>query len=135
MFVDLTKAYDHAIREVIMGWSPDMSRAPAHEKVAFLCKLGVCSDDAWDLAKWIDETGGLLLNSGVDPAVCKLFNSVHHGSWFKLINDTKYLVSKSGGRQGCKLGALVFNLIYSQALKRVRRALATEDVILRVRTH
>jgi hypothetical protein len=44
------------------------------------------------------------------------------------------LISVSGGRQGCKLGALIFNLIYSVALKRVREELSTLRIILVVRS-
>ena len=103
-----------------MGWMLAMTNAPLGTKTELLRKLGVHRDAAIDLAEWIDKTGGLLLASGADPAVCALVASVNDGLWFQLPGHSKYLISVSGGRQGCKLGALVFNLIYSVALKRIR---------------
>ena len=102
-------------------------------RTEFLRSLGVDLDAATELAEWIDHTGGLLLASGADPAVCALVASVHNKYWVKLPNDHKCLVSISGGRQGCKLGALVFNLIYSVALKRVRAELGKHNIVLLVR--
>ena len=55
--------------------------------------------------------------------------TMERGSGFLVM---KYVVSVSGGRQECKLGALIFNMIYSLALKRLRRALAPHKVVLRI---
>ena len=67
-----------------------------------------------------------------DSSVCALVNSVHDGAWFRLPDDEKFVVCGSGGRQGCKLGALIFSLIYSLALKQTREALKPLNVVLRV---
>ena len=133
LLIDLSKAFDYAGREVIMGWMPSMSAEPIAVKAEFLRSLGVDLDAGTELAEWIDHTGGLLLSSGADPAVCALVASLHNNSWFKLPNDQKFLVSISGGRQGCKLGAPVFNLIYSVARKRVREDLGKHNIVLLVR--
>ena len=130
LFVDLSKAFDYAIREVVMGWMPDAITASIEEKRALLEKLGVPERASRHLAEWIDTTGGLLALSGADPAVCELVTSLHHGAWFRLPGDEPYIVSVSGGRQGCKLGALVFNLIYSLALLMLRQELLDLGIIL-----
>ncbi|CAK0824310.1 unnamed protein product [Prorocentrum cordatum] len=130
LFVDLSKAFDYAIREVVMGWMPDASSASLEEKRALLEKLGVPERASHHLAEWIDKTGGLLALSGADPAVCELVTSLHHGAWFRLPRDEPYVVSVSGARQGCKLGALVFNMIYSLALLMLKQELLDLGIIL-----
>ena len=49
------------------------------------------------------------------------------------INDSKFIVTNTGGRQGCKLGALLFNLVYSIALRRVRDTLVSAGIIVHLR--
>ena len=127
--VDLSKAFDYAIREVVMGWMPTFKDADMDAKSAHLEKLGVLKEHSAELAKWIDETGGLLRLCATDPVVVALIASLHDGSWFQLPNDPQYIISVAGGRQGCKLGALVFNAIYSIALARIRAELAEFDNI------
>ena len=133
LFIDLSKAYDYAIREVVMGWMPSMSHCSLQAKREHLHRLGVLHEHSADLAKWIDETGGLLFAAGADGTVVELIASLHSGSWFQLPNDEKYIVTMAGGRQGCKLGALVFNAIYSVALARVRAELSNYNIMLYVK--
>ena len=118
LFIDLSKAFDYAIREVVMGWMPSMVDQPMQAKRDHLEKLGVSHVHSLELAEWINDTGGLLRGAGTDPVVTDLVASLHVGSWFQLPNDDNLIVSIAGGRQGCKLGALIFNAIYSVALAR-----------------
>eukprot|EP00959_Pyramimonas_sp_CCMP1952_P352226 7379998-Pyramimonas_sp.AAC.1 len=85
--VDLSKAFDYAIREVVMSWMPDASSASLEENRALLEKLGVPERASHRLAEWIGKTGGFLAFSGADPAVCELVTSLHHGAWFRLPGD------------------------------------------------
>ena len=133
LFIDLSKAFDYAIREVVMGWMPSMKCQNLQAKRNHLHKLGVLPEHSAELAAWIDDTGGLLLAAGADGSVVELVASLHSGSWFQLPNDDKYIVSIAGGRQGCKLGALIFNAIYSVALARVRAELCKYDIMLHVK--
>ena len=130
LFIDLSKAFDYAIREVVMGWMPSMKCQNLQAKRDHLQKLGVRPEHSAELSAWIDDTGGLLLAAGADGSVVDLVASLHSGSWFQLPNDDKYIVSIAGGRQGCKLGALIFNAIYSVALARVRAELCKYDIML-----
>jgi hypothetical protein len=133
LFIDLSKAFDYAIREVVMGWMPSMREQSMQIKRDHLQKLGVLHEHSLELANWINDTGGLLCGAGVDAAVTDLVASLHAGSWFQLPNDDSYIVSIAGGRQGCKLGALVFNAIYSVALARVKAELSRLDAMLYVK--
>ena len=133
LFIDLSKAFDYAIREVVMGWMPSMVDQPMQAKRDHLEKLGVSHVHSLELAEWINDTGGLLRGAGTDPVVTDLVASLHVGSWFQLPNDDNLIVSIAGGRQGCKLGALIFNAIYTVALARVRAELAKHDIMLHVK--
>jgi hypothetical protein len=133
LFGDLSKAFDYAIREVVMGWMEPMKSRSRHQKREHLHELGVLAEHSDGLAQWIDDTGGLLLAAGADKDLVSLVASLHDGSWFQLPNDSKFIISASGGRQGCKLGALVFNAIYSVALARIRAELVKYDVVLFVK--
>ena len=113
-----------------MGWVLDVANRAAREKRDLLEKLGVPSDSSQQLAEWIDETGGLLKAGGADAAVRELVASLHHGAWFRLPGDDSYIVTVAGGRQGCKLGALVFNLIYSLALTMLKKDLIDLGIVL-----
>ena len=135
LFVDLSKAFDYAIREVVMGWMEPLASKSLDEKRVHLHKLGVLPEHSAELVEWIDETGGLLRAAGADEAVIALMASLHSGSWFKLPNDEKFIISIAGGRQGCKLGAIVFNSIYSVALARVRAELSKHNIILHVKVN
>lgn len=70
---------------------------------------------------------------GVGASVAALVRALHYKSWFAFLNDTSFLIMEAGGRQGCKLGALTFNLIYSVALQVVRSELSAAGVVLFVR--
>ena len=110
LFVDLSKAFDYAIREVVMGWTPDApTNAAARE--AFLTELGIPSEFTHFITSLIDDDGHLLSQMGVDEICARIINSLHNGNSFQLTGDERAIVTRTGGRQGCKLGAVVFNLI------------------------
>eukprot|EP00973_Karenia_brevis_P006717 913407-Karenia_brevis.AAC.1 len=91
LFIDLSKAYDYAVREVVTGWMRSQGNSTAEEKQALLVKLGVPDDVALEIVQWIDATGGLLGQLGVDAKVHSLVNCVHDGAWFRLPDDSKFL--------------------------------------------
>ena len=40
------------------------------------------------------------------------------------------IVSRCGGRQGCKLGSILFNMVYSKALRECRECMLAEGIVL-----
>ena len=131
LFVDLTKAFDYALREIVMGWSSAMSIA-SHDRRNFLKGRGIPDEFLDDLLVWLDSHSLLLKEMGVMPNVIATVNSLHTSTFFKVPGNSSLLVTAAGGRQGCKLGALVFNLVYSVALRTLRRKLESAGIILRV---
>ena len=130
--IDLPKAFDFAVREVVMGW---VQNAPtdASERRARLLKVGIPDDAVDDLMYWLEMNGPLLRQTGVSGDVAQLGCSLHTAAWFQLPGDTHTITTLTEGRQGCKLGALVFNLIYSVVCKRLRARLRELGAVLVVR--
>ena len=133
LFVDLSKAFDYAIREVALGW---LEGAPPDRpgQLRHFLSLGLDLDIAEALVDLITAEGSLFEQLGVCSEASSMARSLHTGAWFMLPGDTEVLVSRCGGRQGCKLGALLFNMIYSVALRRVARSLIGEGIALHVPT-
>ena len=114
-----------------MGWMQCSSAPTLAAKAEHLEKLGVPAELSLDLATWIDQTGGLLAEclDGA-PHARALVNSLHDKAWFKLDGDDKYIQTLAGGRQGCILGPVVFNMIYSIALRRTRTRLSDRGLLV-----
>ena len=57
---------------------------------------------------------------GVDGKVAKLIPAIHTHSWMKHECAKEVVVTTRGGRQGCKIGGVIFGAVYAQALKDLR---------------
>ena len=102
-FIDLVKAFDKIIRQLVMG------AEPPSDPVAELKKLGVAERSAQWLAKYIEDNGDVFNQWDVDDTVAGMARTLHEGAWFVVADLPTAVTSKTGGRQGCKLGATVFN--------------------------
>ena len=78
VFVDLSKAFDYALREIVLGWPRNSSSS----YVDLLVELGLSRDKAKQIAKDIDEGKFVLSNIGVHPHIIDLLSSLHTQSWF-----------------------------------------------------
>ena len=83
----------------------------------YLCSLGIGRDEAVWICKYISEHGTAFEQWGVDPKLSALVNGLHSKAWARYGECDSYIVSSKGGRQGCKLGGMVFNAAYALALK------------------
>ena len=128
LFIDLTKAFDRIIREIIVGWPMLLeSENPQH-----LIALGVNAKSAEWMASYIDERGGVLQQWGVRENTTLLTRDMHDGAWMKVRGGSRYITSETGGRQGCKLGATMFNAGYAVALDMMHWRLAKDGITLRL---
>ena len=82
LFIDLSKAIDKVIREILLAW-PQGYQGDFADKCALLTSYGLSSVDAIEMATWIDSTGGLLKLHNVDERVTELIRSLHTSSWFQ----------------------------------------------------
>ena len=99
MFLDLTKAFDYAVRELVLGWLGPMASESASQaqREQHLLRLGVPEAYAASVADEITRTGGLLAEVGVDEELRNTISSLRSGAWFQLRGDNKnYLHSVSG---------------------------------------
>ena len=94
-----------------MGWTT----APPHDRIATLCQLGMDQATATILAAEI-EKGSLLDDLHVPAETIDMIRSAHSATWFQLHGISDYLRTCKGGRQGCPLGALIFNIAYARVL-------------------
>ena len=70
----------------------------------------------------------MLSEASLHPGVLHLLRDLHDGTWFQL--DGGYLIETNlGSRQGCKFGAVIFNLMYCRALDDLRLALRNEGLL------
>ena len=129
LFVDLTKAFDLAVRELLLGWRQNFVEDP----IEFLMSLGLERHDAASVAADIDSNGCLLTQLGLPDGVVELIRSLHTNTWFRYADLDTIIVTHRGGRQGCKLGGIIFNLIYARALHKLRGKLLKEGVVLKLR--
>ena len=62
------------------------------------------------------------------PEILHLLRDLHDGTWFQL--DGGYLIETNLGiRQGCKFGAIIFNLMFCRALDDLRCTLRNEGLL------
>ena len=129
LFLDLEKAYDRIIRELVIGWPQDV-RAGGR---AYLESLGLHPDTVEWILGYISKVGPVFHQWGIDEKVIALINSLHTHSWF-CYDDLETVISTyTGGRQGCKLGGTMFNSVYAQALLMCRELLKSEGIVLTVK--
>ena len=96
LFVDLSKAFDYLIRELVLGWPAHIGPA---ERRRYLAKVGVPEEQVDAMLNLIDGQPSVFEAAGVPQYVRALLLSLHTGAWFQ-IGSTR-VVTRRGGRQGC----------------------------------
>ena len=132
LFVDLVKAFDKAIRQLVYGWGPEHAHLSNEEKTAILVDIGVDHDDPRWMVQYIEEDGCVLDRWQADPKTVELAQPLHANAWFTTSAEAPAVTTSTGGRQGCKLGALTFNSHYAVALDAISSRLATEGITMRM---
>ena len=120
--MDLTKAFDRVLRELLFGFPISGKDNPRQ----YLQNLGVAEEQASWICDWIEEKGPLFTQWGVHPKLTQLLCNLHDGAWLAYADLCSVILCPRGGRQGCGSGPLVFNSVYSIATAMVRDTLARE---------
>ena len=74
------------------------------------------------------------MDAGVTPAVSQLVDDLHQNTWLVVSKEplrglSSVVRTRKGARQGCKIGALIFNVIYEYALGRIRRRASDAGIL------
>jgi len=112
VFVDLVKAFDRVIREFVIGWA-----AEDGSPLQTLIGMGLSEEHAVDVYDFILKYGTVAEQMNLPESARQLLRSLHAGSWFAFNDTDTVLVVNKGGRQGCRFGGVLFNLVYACALK------------------
>ncbi|CAK0895894.1 unnamed protein product [Prorocentrum cordatum] len=128
LFVDLTKAVDFIIRQLLHGWG----RVPADQRLPRVRDLGVAPQAAEWITQCISEHGSLIGHWGEDPVASAMARTLHEGAWLAIDGRPTAVASQTGGRRGCKLGAQMFNNVYGVALHVIAWELDRRGVALKV---
>ena len=105
-FVDLVKAFDRALRELVMGWPRSMTSHP----IEYLRKAGVGSDDAIWIVNWITKRRPLFEEWRIHPKIAALVKNLHDGCWLAYDDVSTVVLCPRGVRQGCESGPMIFNV-------------------------
>ena len=124
-FIDLVAAYDSVVREPAFGFP----HSYAGNKIDYLLSVGLERDIAMWLVKYIEIEKPIFERIGVPRKICRMINAIHTMSWARYGNLTLVIVSSKGGRQGCKLGGIIFNAIFTLAMEEVRGKLSSGGII------
>ena len=132
LYVDLTQAFDRVVREVVCGWPQqrqgDSDASADAARLAYLVSIGVNEAAARHIVKDVRANGTVLERWDVDPVVAELVRGLHSMAWFQVQGRRSVVITATGGRQGCKLGGLIFAICYEQALTMMRSSLSAAGI-------
>ena len=132
LFVDLTKAYDKVLRELVFGW-PSNVNADRASRIAYLIDCGATEDVAAWIYEYLEEHGTAFEQMRVKTKIISVVRELHTNSWFQYEGCDTHVATTTGGRQGCKLGGIVFNSAYALVLIALRSKLQSLGITLRVK--
>ena len=70
----------------------------------------------------------------IPVGITKAITSLHTLVWAKDNGCNQAIVSKTGGRQGCVLGGLLFNVAYNPAMKSISQQLDNAGLTMHTET-
>jgi len=128
LFLDLEKAFDRVLRELVFGFPLHVENTDVSQH-AYLRSMGIDEATTEWVIHYLGSKGPIFLQWGVDEKVIQLINALHSNSWFQYGDLDSCIVAKTGGRQGCKLGGIIFNSVYNEALNEVTDLLLKEQIV------
>jgi hypothetical protein len=98
----------------------------------YLTSIGLCVDTAASIAAHIKEKGTVFEEMGLSKKVAALMNALHTRCWMRIGKRESVVTTFTGGRQGCKLGGSIFNLVYGRMLEEARNELSLSGIVLKL---
>ena len=89
MFLDLSKAFDMACREMVLGW-PGLVEMTVERGTQLLRGLGFDEKSSSAIATRVCTKGSVMSEAGVCVSTIRLLNSLHEQAWVQVGrgNDT-----------------------------------------------
>ena len=106
-----------------------LPRGFSGDPTAHLQGLGFPFDEARRVALDFKNDDTLLWRLGVDECVAELVRALHSRAWARVGELATVLVTTRGARQGCTLGAMIFNLVYTLALNETSKQLNEKGLL------
>jgi len=125
IFIDLTKAFDRAVREIAMGFPSGCSDPSDH-----LRSLGLNERQVAWIVEWLSVHGSQFERWGMSPKVLALVKNLHSRSWFSYGSVDSAIRIRKGGRQGCVFGSTVFNTPFALAIQIIIERLDSVAAVL-----
>ena len=110
VFVDQVKAFDKAVREIVLGFPCGVA-----DPMAYMESIGINKETAEWITAYVAMNGCVFEKWGVDRRITNLLKALHANSWMTYGDGKLAVGSKVGSRQGCKFGTTVFNGLYAVA--------------------
>ena len=134
-YIDLSQPYDRVVREVVSGWPrpiPGATEATTDSaRIQYLESISVSEHAAQQIVSNIRLNGTTFDRWNVSPVVRELVRGVHSKAWLRVGGRESVVATSTGGRQGCKLGGLIFAVDYDEALKLMRSEMAAVSISVR----
>ena len=93
-FLDLSRGYDTAVREVLLGWKQGFCEDP----IVYLMELGLDRPTAAHIAEEVARDGGLFKSRGIRQGTIEMIKSLHTNSCFKYSDLDSIIVTGLGAR-------------------------------------
>ena len=130
LFLDLVAAYDSVIREVAMGIPHNIEHS---QRLDYLTGIGLPKHAAEHVIEYLEANGCVFEQAQMNPKTIRLMNALHTRAWAAYGSLDSIVVSSKGGRQGCKMGGIIFGAIFGVAIKEVRRRFNSLGVSVHVK--
>ena len=136
LFLDLERAFDKVIREILVGWpqTPNGEEiSDPEQQLKYLISIGVHHEAADYVVEQVGAHGCVFDRWGIDAKIIALLRGLNSKAWLKYGALFTAVTTATGGRQGCKFGAIICISVYEQALGDMREDLRRQGIGLRLK--
>ena len=127
LFLDLEKAFDSIVWELVLASDSDISVDDLIEK---LVDLGLARDLCEEMRPHLEHGGDFAAD--VPAGLIKLLRDLHSRCWMQVGSLEQLLVPLRGARQGCRFGGVLFLVFYAHTVLAMERKLGEKGLLASV---
>ena len=128
----MIKAFDLVLRELVFGYPHGVSDSK-EAKLQYLIQVGMSAEGAEWILAYLEDHGCACEQWGVHPQITELMNGLHTKAWCTYGELQSKVVTVTGGRQGCKLGAHVFGSALGLAISVLQARLRESGMVMNIK--